>query len=51
MGDLSRFERGQIVDAHLGGASATKTATLLGILERQFVRLCRHARIISEEEQ
>jgi predicted transcriptional regulator len=31
MGDLSDFERGQIVGAHLTGASVTKTATLLGV--------------------
>jgi IS30 family transposase len=31
MGDLSNFERGQIVGAHLAGASVTKTATLLGV--------------------
>jgi hypothetical protein len=30
-GDLSDFERGQIIGAHLAGASVTKTATLLGI--------------------
>jgi hypothetical protein len=29
MGDLSNFERGQIIGAHLAGASVTKTATLL----------------------
>jgi predicted transcriptional regulator len=28
-GDLSNLERGQIVGAHLAGASVTKTATLL----------------------
>jgi hypothetical protein len=31
MGDLSNFERGQIVGARLAGASAAKTATLLGV--------------------
>jgi biotin operon repressor len=33
MGDLSKFERGQIVGAHLAGASVTKTTkhVLLGI--------------------
>jgi len=31
MGGLSDFQRGQIVGASLAGASATKTATLLGV--------------------
>jgi predicted transcriptional regulator len=31
MGDLSDFQRGQFVGAHLTGASVTKTATLLGV--------------------
>jgi transposase len=30
-GDLSEFERGQIVGARLAGASVIKTATLLGV--------------------
>jgi hypothetical protein len=31
MRDLSDFERGEIVGAHLAGASVTKTETLLGV--------------------
>jgi predicted transcriptional regulator len=31
MGDLSDFERGQMVGACLAGASVTKTATLSGV--------------------
>jgi len=31
MGDLSDFERGQIVGARLAAASVTKPATLLGV--------------------
>jgi transposase len=31
MGDLSNFERGQIVGSRLAGASVTRTATLLGV--------------------
>jgi hypothetical protein len=32
MGDLSNFERGQIIGACLAGASVTKSAILLGVL-------------------
>jgi UDP-N-acetylglucosamine enolpyruvyl transferase len=32
MGDLSNFEKGQIIGTHLAGASVTKTDTLLGLL-------------------
>jgi hypothetical protein len=32
MGDLSGFERGQIVGVRLAGASAIKSPTLLGVL-------------------
>jgi transposase len=31
MGNLADFERGQIVGAHLAGASVTKAAVLLGV--------------------
>jgi predicted transcriptional regulator len=31
MGDMSDFERGQIVDVRLAGASVIKTAILLGV--------------------
>ena len=31
MGDMSYFQRGQIVGAYLAGAPVNKTATLLGV--------------------
>jgi hypothetical protein len=31
MGDLSNFERGQVIGEHLAGASVSKTDTLLGV--------------------
>jgi hypothetical protein len=36
IGDLSDFERGQIIDAHLAGTSVSKTATLLGVSRMTF---------------
>jgi hypothetical protein len=48
MGDLSDFERGQIVGARLAGASVTKTTTLLGVPR---ARLCRHTRIMGRQHQ
>jgi hypothetical protein len=36
MGDLSDFERGQIIRLRLAGAFVTKTATLLGVLSDSF---------------
>jgi transposase len=33
MGDLFNIENGQIIGAHLAGASVTKTATLFGVSE------------------
>jgi transposase len=51
MGDMSDFERGQIVDARLAGASVTRTNTLLGV---SIVTICKvmsaytyHGKIIS----
>jgi predicted transcriptional regulator len=45
MGDLSDFQRGQLVDACLAGASVTKMATLLGV-SRAAVRkvMLRHSK-------
>jgi len=31
MGNLSHFQRGQIVGVHLAGVSVTRTGTLLGV--------------------
>jgi len=39
MGNLSDFQRGQIVGVSLAGASVTKTDTLLGASEQQLRRL------------
>jgi hypothetical protein len=36
MGDLSDFERGQMVCGHLARAFVTKTATLLGVSKATF---------------
>jgi hypothetical protein len=51
IGDLSDLEREQIVYARLAGESVTKTATLLGRRERQFLRLCRHTWITGRQHQ
>jgi hypothetical protein len=32
MGELTDFERGQMIVVHLAGTSVTKTATLFGVL-------------------
>jgi hypothetical protein len=48
MGDLSDFERRQMVGAPLAGTSVTKTATYQ---ERQFRSLCHHTRIMGRHQQ
>jgi IS30 family transposase len=42
MGDLSNFEREQIVGARLAGASVIKTATLLGVLKATVSNMLRN---------
>jgi hypothetical protein len=42
-GELSDFERGQIIGARLGGASVTKTGTLLSVSLEQFLWLRQHS--------
>ena len=39
MGDLSDFQREQIVGVCLAGASVTKTATLLGVSRETFYKV------------
>jgi hypothetical protein len=39
MGDLSNFERGQIVGVRLAGACVTKVGTLLGALRVTFFKV------------
>jgi hypothetical protein len=51
MGGFSNFERGQIVDAHLAGASVTETATLLGVSWARGFRLCQHTQIMVRHHQ
>jgi hypothetical protein len=50
MGDLSDFQRGQIVGACLTGASVTKTAILLGVL-REAVSKVMMAQIVRRHHQ
>jgi hypothetical protein len=47
MGDLSDFERGQIVGARLAGAPVTKPATLLGV-SREAVSKVEHCEILGK---
>jgi hypothetical protein len=47
IGGLSDFERGQIVGAHLAGASMTKYATLLGVQRANVSKVCRHGKTTS----
>jgi hypothetical protein len=51
MGDLSDFEREQIVGTRLAGASVTKLSYYQVYRERQFLRLCRHTRIMGKQHQ
>jgi hypothetical protein len=51
MGDLSNFERGQIVGVHLAGASVTKITTLLGTQRETFLRLHWHTWIMGRQHQ
>jgi len=39
MGDLSDFQRGQIVGAYLAGAPMNKSATLLGVSRAAFSKV------------
>ncbi len=39
MGDFSDFQRGQLVNARLTGASVTKLATLLGVSREAFSKV------------
>jgi hypothetical protein len=45
IGDLSNFERGQIVGVHLAGASVTKLPQYWVYQEKQFL-LCWHIKIM-----
>jgi predicted transcriptional regulator len=52
--ELSHFQRGQIVGAHLSGAPVTKTAILLGIsraaVSRVMTAYTIHGKMSSNEE-
>jgi predicted transcriptional regulator len=52
MGDLSGFDRGQIVGSRLAGTSVTKTATLLAVSSATVSKvMSSDGDNISEEEQ
>jgi hypothetical protein len=51
MGDLSDFERRQIVGARLVGASVTETATSLGVPRTAVSKIMSDTRIMGRQQQ
>jgi biotin operon repressor len=51
MGDFSNFQSGQIVGAHLAGASVTKMATLLGVSRAAVSKVMQHTQILGRHHQ
>jgi hypothetical protein len=55
MGDLTNFERGQIIGAHLAAAFVTKNATLLGVLRARVSKVMlaymNHEKTTSEKQK